>query len=81
MTPGEAAYQAYLMSLGQPDTALHFYELRPQDQMRWNAVADAVILCAKSIIADEMVRVVMKAESVMQQRTEALTAQPEGGAK
>lgn len=66
-TPGEAAYTAWLMSMGCFEGGIAFNELREQDQVRWHAVADAVILSAKTIIAQEMV----KAASATQQRTEA----------
>lgn len=66
-TPGQAAYESWLMSMGCFQGGIAFEQLREQDQIRWHAVADAVIRQAKSIIAAEMV----KASGVTQQMSEA----------
>lgn len=65
-TPGQAAYEAWHLSMGQEHFPF-FDRLQPHDQLRWHAVADAVIRQVKSAIAEEMV----KAASATQQRTEA----------
>lgn len=66
-TPGQAAYEAWLQSMGCFKGGIAFEQLREQDQIRWHAVADAVIYQARHIITEEIVR----AGSVTQQRTEA----------
>lgn len=67
-TPGEAAYRAWLISLGGPrESDIPFDQLREHDRKRWHAIADAVIYHARSIITEEMV----KAANVATQRPEA----------
>lgn len=55
-TPGAAAYQAWMKGRGVEGIVRRFDGLGQHDQQVWNAVADAVICQAKSIIAEEMVK-------------------------
>lgn len=57
-TPGQVAYEAWQAALGHKNSVLTWDELRHIDQQHWHAVANAVIRQVKSIIADEVVKVI-----------------------